>query len=289
MSLVFPHTFVPWFRAVAPYIHAYHGKTFVVGMAGELVAAGRLNAFVQDLGILHAMGIKLVLVHGFRPQVNEQLAAKGHESKFLHGQRITDAVALDCAQEAAGQLRFEIEAAFSQGLPNTPMANSTVRVVSGNFLTARPIGIVEGTDFMHSGVVRRVDAPAIRRAIDIGALVLLSPFGFSPTGEAFNLTMEDVATATAIALQADKLLFLTEVSGVHEVPDDPTTPIDTELALADAKRLLAALPRPGQPIDTAFYLRHCVKACEGGVERSHILPFGVDGAILQEVDRKSVV
>ena len=283
MNLVFPHTFVPWFRAVAPYMHAYRGKTFVVAMAGELIAAGKLDAFVQDLAILHSMGIKLVLVHGFRPQVNEQLAAKGHVSRFSHGLRITDAVALDAAQEAAGQLRFEIEAAFSQGLPNTPMANSTVRMVSGNFLTARPVGIVDGVDFMHSGVVRRVDAVAMRRAIDIGALVLLSPFGFSPTGEAFNLTMEDVATSTAIALRADKLLFLTEVPGIRENPQDAQAAIDTELALADAKRMLAALPAPTQPSDTAFYLQHCVRACEGGVERSHILPFATDGALLLEV------
>jgi amino-acid N-acetyltransferase len=283
MNFVFPHTFVPWFRAVAPYIHAYHGKTFVVAMAGELVAAGKLNAFVQDLAILHAMGIKLVLVHGFRPQVNEQLRAKGHTSKFSHGVRITDAVALDCAQEAAGQLRFEIEAAFSQGLPNTPMANATVRVVSGNFLTARPVGIVDGVDFQNSGVVRRVDAGAIHRAIESEAVVLLSPFGFSPTGEAFNLTMEEVATSTAVALQADKLLFLTEVEGLHEDLMDNTSPIDTELALADAERLLASLPRPTQPTDPAFYLQHCVKACRGGVERSHILPFAADGALLSEV------
>jgi len=283
MSLVFPHTFVPWFRSVAPYIHAYRGKTFVVAMAGELIAAGKLSQFVQDLAILHAMGIKLVLVHGFRPQVTEQLRAKGHESKFSHGLRITDPVALDGAQEAAGQLRFEIEAAFSQGLPNTPMANATVRVVSGNFLTARPVGIVDGIDFQSSGWVRRVDAAAIRRSIDTGAIVLLSPFGFSPTGEAFNLAMEDVATSTAIALQADKLLFLTEVPGIHEDRNDPASPIDTELALAEAERLLAALPSPQQPTDTAFYLQHCVKACRGGVERSHILPFAVDGALLREV------
>ena len=287
MSLVFPHTFIPWFRAVAPYIHAYRGKTFVVGVTGELIAAGKLNAFVQDLAILHAMGIKLVMVHGFRPQVDEQLAAKGHTSRYSHGTRITDAVTLDCAQEAAGQLRFEIEAAFSQGLPNTPMANATVRVVSGNFLTARPVGIVDGVDFMHSGLVRRVDGATIRRAIDIGALVLLSPFGFSPTGEAFNLRMEEVATATAIALQADKLLFMTEIAGITENGADPSldtdSVIDTELALADAKRLLASLPAAAKPTDAAFYLQHCVKACEGGVERSHILPFAVDGAILQEI------
>jgi amino-acid N-acetyltransferase len=163
------------------------------------------------------------------------------------------------------------------------MANATVRVVSGNFLTARPVGIVDGVDFQQSGLVRKVDAAAIRSAIDIGAVVLLSPFGFSPTGEAFNLSMEDVATSTAIALQADKLLFLTEVPGIHEDRDDPESAIDTELALADAERLLAALPNPTQPTDTAFYLQHCVKACRGGVERSHILPFAVDGALLMEV------
>lgn len=283
MDLVFPHTFVPLLRGVAPYIHAYHGKTFVVAMAGELIAAGKLSSFAQDLAIFQAMGIKIVLVHGFRPQVNEQLRAKGHQAVFSHGIRITDPVALDCAQEAAGQLRFEIEAAFSQGLPNTPMANATVRVVSGNFMTARPVGIVDGVDFMHSGVVRKVDGAAIRRAIDTGAMVLLSPFGFSPTGEAFNLAMEDVATSAAIALQADKLLFVTEIPGIRENLADPDSPIDTELALADAVRMLATLPRPEHPTDLGFYLQHCVKACRGGVERSHILPFTVDGALLLEV------
>jgi amino-acid N-acetyltransferase len=283
MDLVFPHTFVPWFRSVAPYIHAYRGETFVVALAGEAIAAGKLNAFVQDLSILHAMGIKLVLVHGFRPQLNEQLAAKGHSSRFSHGQRITDAIALDCAQEAAGQLRFEIEAAFSQGLPNTPMANAAVRVVSGNFLTARPVGIVDGVDFMHSGVVRKVDGKAIRSALDIGAVVLMSPFGFSPTGEAFNLTMEDVATSIAIALQADKLMFVAEVPGVREDPADPESPIDTELAVADAEKLLGSLGNPAQPGGPARYLQHCMKACRAGVERSHILPFAVDGAVLMEV------
>src|SRR6478609_3960435 len=256
MSAIFNFTFVPWFRSVAPYIHMHRGKTFVIGMAGEAVAAGKLQHIAQDLALIQSMGVKIVLVHGFRPQVNEQLQAKGHAARYSHGMRITDGVALDCAQEAAGQLRYEIEAAFSQGLPNTPMAGSTVRVLSGNFITARPIGVVDGVDFMHSGVVRKVDAVAIRRAIETGAVVLLSPFGFSPTGEAFNLTMEEVATSTAIALQADKLLFVCEVAGVPEDPQDPDSAIDTELALADAERMLAGLTEPAEPTDVAFYLRH---------------------------------
>jgi amino-acid N-acetyltransferase len=145
------------------------------------------------------------------------------------------------------------------------------------------VGIVDGVDFGHSGLVRKVDAGAIRGALDTGAVVLLSPFGFSPTGEAFNLAMEDVATATAIALRADKLLFLTEIAGLHEQFDDPDSPIDTEIALADAEKLLASLPRPVKPTDVAFYLQHCVRACRAGVERSHILPFSTDGALLMEV------
>ena len=283
MDLVFPHTFVPWFRSVAPYIHKHRGNTLVVGIAGEAIAAGKLQNVAQDLALIQSMGVEIVLVHGFRPQVNEQLRAKGHEPKYSHGMRITDSVALDCAQEAAGQLRYEIEAAFSQGLPNTPMAGATVRVISGNFITARPVGLMDGVDFQHSGLVRKVDTEGIQRTLDMGALVLLSPFGFSPTGEAFNLTMEDVATSVAIALQADKLMFLTEVPGLRTDLADPESDIDTEIPLADAKKLLASLPAPTQPTDPAFYLQHCIRACEGGVERSHILPFAVDGALLLEI------
>ncbi len=286
MSTVFNFTFVPWFRSVAPYIHKFRHQTFVVGLTGEAIASGKLSSIVQDLAMIQAMGVKIVLVHGFRPQVNEQLAAKGHEAQYSRGVRITDSVALDCAQEAAGQLRYEIEAAFSQGLPNTPMAGARVRVISGNFLTARPVGIVDGVDFKHSGLVRKVDVSGIRSALDMDAMVLMSPFGFSPTGEAFNLSMEEVATRVAIELKADKLIFMTEVPGIRMDPTGPadeTNPIDTELPLATARRMLAELPTPEQPTDTGFYLQHCVHACEHGVERSHILPFAIDGALLLEI------
>jgi len=286
MSSVFNFTFVPWFRSVAPYIHKFRNQTFVVAIAGEAIAAGKLHNLAQDLAMIQSMGVKIVLVHGFRPQVNEQLKTKGHAARYSHGMRITDEVALDCAQEAAGQLRYEIEAAFSQGLPNTPMAGSTVRVISGNFITARPVGIVDGVDFQHSGLVRKVDTAGLMRTLDFGAMVLLSPFGFSPTGEAFNLTMEEVATSVAVALQADKLIFVTEIPGIRihpELPEGDDNPIDTELPLATAEKLLASLPNPQKPTDTAFYLQHCVRACKAGVERSHIVPFAVDGSLLLEV------
>lgn len=286
MSAVFNFTFVPWFRAVAPYIHMHRGKTFVVGMAGEAVAAGKLGAIATDLALIQSMGVKVVLVYGFRPQLNEQLLSKGRTPDYAQGIRITDELALDCAQEAAGQLRFEIEAAFSQGLPNTPMAGATVRVLSGNFVTARPLGIIDGVDYKSTGMVRKVDVAGIRGSLESGAMVLLPPFGFSPTGEAFNLSMEEVATSVATALQADKLVFLTECPGIGVRPQDPPSddnPIDTEIPLAQARAMLRQLPTPQETKDSSFYLRHCVTACEHGVERSHILPFAVDGAVLLEI------
>jgi amino-acid N-acetyltransferase len=257
-----------------------------VAISGEAIAAGKLPSLVQDLAMIQSMGVKVVLVHGFRPQVNEQLQAKGHVPQYSHGMRITDSVALDCAQEAAGQLRYEIEAAFSQGLPNTPMAGATVRVISGNFITAKPVGIVDGVDFQHSGMVRKVDVSGISQILNLDAMVLLSPFGFSPTGEAFNLTMEEVATSVAIALHADKLIFVTEVPGIRVRPHEPESednPIDTEMPLDVAEALLAKEPSATQPTDIGFYLQHCVKACKAGVERSHILPFAVDGVLLLEI------
>ena len=205
-----PLQFVEWLRSVAPYIHAFRGKTFVVAFPGELVMAGALPVLAHDLSLLHALGIKVVIVHGSRPQVEEQLALRHCETRFHNGLRITDATALECAKEAAGELRLDIEAAFSQGLPNTPMANAAIRVISGNFVVARPMGIIDGIDLEHTGVTRKIAYETIHPVLNNGSLVLLSPLGFSPTGEVFNLAMEDVAVAAATALRADKLIFISE-------------------------------------------------------------------------------
>src|SRR5690606_19808214 len=189
-------------------VHAFRGKTFVVAFGGELVQAGALNALVQDLSLLSALGIKLVLVHGSRPQVNEQLRLKGYAQQFDRGLQPTDAAALECAKEAAGEIRLDIEAAFSQGLPNTPMSHAQIRVISGNFVTAKPAGVINGVDYRHTGHVHKIDVEGLKFAIEKGAILLMSPLGFSPTGEAFNLAMEELATSVAVALRAEKLIFL---------------------------------------------------------------------------------
>jgi amino-acid N-acetyltransferase len=271
-----PTQFVQWLRSVAPYIHAFRGKTFVVAFPGELVTAGALPVLAQDLSLLHALGIRIVIVHGSRPQVAEQLALRNVDGRFTDGIRITGTAALECAKEAAGELRLDIEAAFSQGLPNTPMAHAAIRIISGNFVTARPLGVINGVDLELTGIVRKIASETIHPILAADALVLLSPLGFSPTGEAFNLTMEDVATSAAIALHADKLVFISE------------TPMMTDLGGAEIRELSshqaeAVLQAGFLPDDTAFYLQHAVKACNSGVPRAHIVPFTTDGAALLEL------
>jgi amino-acid N-acetyltransferase len=271
-----PIQFVHWLRSVAPYIHAFRGKTFVVAFPGELVKSGALPVLAHDLSLLHALGIKVVIVHGSRPQVEEQLALRNVEPRYHNGVRITDAAAMECAKEAAGELRLDIEAAFSQGLPNTPMAHSAIRLISGNFVTARPMGVIEGVDLEFTGVARRIAYETIHPILSAGNLVLLSPLGFSPTGEAFNLTMEDVAVAAATALRADKLIFITE------------TPMMTDAGGAEIRELsahqaLAVLKSGCLPPDSEFYLQHAVKACNNGVARAHIVPFATDGSALLEL------
>lgn len=268
--------FVRWFREVAPYVHAFRGKTFVVAFGGELVQANALNALVQDLSLLSALGIRLVLVHGSRPQVNEQLRLKGYTQQFGRGLQPTDDAALECAKEAAGEIRLDIEAAFSQGLPNTPMSHAQIRVISGNFVTAKPMGVIDGTDYRHTGTVRKLDIDAMKSAIERGSIVVLSPLGFSPTGEAFNLTMEELATSVAVGLRAEKLIFITETPGVIGADGN----VDTELARLDADALLAA----GELDEiTAFYLHYASRAVKRGVARAHLVPFSLDGVVLLEI------
>ena len=271
-----PIQFVSWLRSVAPYIHAFRGKTFVVAFPGELVIAGALPVLAHDLSLLHALGIKVVLVHGSRPQVEEQLALRKVESRFHQGLRITDEIALECAKEAAGELRLDIEAAFSQGLPNTPMANAAVRVISGNFVIARPVGIIDGVDHELTGVARKIAYETIHPILNAGGLVLLSPLGFSPTGEVFNLAMEDVAVAAATALRADKLIFITELPMIRDGAGE-------EIHEVSAHQASAVLESGCLNADTAYYFRAATQAALSGVPRAHIVPFATDGSVLLEI------
>jgi amino-acid N-acetyltransferase len=272
-----PETFVQWVRAAAPFVHVFRGSTFVIAFDGEVVADGRFAEIVQDLNLLASLGVRLVLVHGTRPQIDALLEERGLRPRYVRDVRVTDEATLKCVKEANGRVRLEIEALLSMGLPNSPMANSTIRVASGNFIVARPRGVLDGVDLQYSGEVRKVNADMLQARLMDGEIAMVSPLGYSPTGEIFNLTVEDVAAAVALALRADKLIFLLEGPGIATGKGQ----LLRELTVSDAEKLLA---RPTRlTIDVQLYLPPAIVAVKNGVRRAHFVDRDREGALLLEL------
>ena len=269
--------FIEGFRQSAPYIHAHRDCTFVLAFGGDAVVDSRFADLVHDIALLHSLGIRLVLVHGARPQIEARLRSRGARLEYANGLRVTDDAALECVKEAAGTVRVEIEALLSMGLANTPMAGARIGASSGNFVTARPLGVRDGIDYCHTGEVRRIDIAAIRQHLDDRRIVLLSPLGYSPTGEVFNLSAEEIAVAAASDLQADKLIVLTEETDLR----DGRRQLVSQLSLPDATKLLQS--RRKLPEDTVRHLQHAIQACRKGVRRTHIVSRRQDGALLLEL------
>ena len=268
---------VDWFRQSAPYIHAHRGRTFVILFGGEAVEDSRFANLIHDVALLGSLGVRIVLVHGARPQIERQLTTLKIKSEFADNMRITLNENMPAVEQAVGQVRMSIEAQLSMGLPNTPMAGASLRVVSGNFVTAQPYGIRNGIDFCQTGNVRNVDASAIKQHLQNNNVVLVSPIGYSPTGEIFNLHAEDVATEIAIALNADKLIFVMEN---NEVTDNEGKLLQ-QLNLPQAEAWLNN--HNGDNKETQTHLNNAAQACRGGVRRVHLLSRQTDGALLQEL------
>ncbi len=275
-------TRVDWFRQSAPYIHAHRGSTFVILFGGEAVDQDSFAHLIHDIALLESLGVRIVLVHGARPQIEQQLSALKIKSEFADNMRITLHENMPAVEQAVGQVRMSIEAKLSMGLPNTPMAGAAIRVVSGNFITARPYGIRNGIDYCQTGNVRNVDASAIKQHLKKHNVVLISPIGYSPSGEIFNLRAEDVATEVAIELKADKLIFVMENNAVT----DRDGKLLQQLNLPQAEGWLKKhrdKTAQAENRDTQTHLNNAAHACRSGVKRVHLLSRKTDGALLLEL------
>lgn len=265
------NNFVHWFRGSSPYIQAHRNKTFVINFGGEALNDEHFQNLIHDFALLNSLGIRLVLVHGIRPQIDARLKNLHHAACFHNGLRITDDIALQCVKEAAGFVRVEIEAQLSMGLANSPMANSELKVASGNFVVAKPIGVIEGIDYAHTGAVRRINGAAIHTLLEQNNLVLISPIGYSPSGDVFNLSAEQVATAVSIALKADKLICLTEQSCINEHGN-----FIAQLTTEELKKLSPS------PLQRGVF-QAAIESCNAGISRVHLINRHIDGALLQEL------
>lgn len=266
--------YVDFFRQTSPYIHSHRGKTFVIALSGDAVLEPNFDNTIHDIALLQSIGIRIVVVHGARPQIDARLTESNIEPLFEQNMRITDASTMHVVKEAVGSTRLAIEAEFSTGLPNSPMHGSQVRVVGGNFVIAKPLGIQDGVDFQLTGQIRRVDALAIDQQLSLGCLVLLSPIGFSPTGETFNLSYQEVATTLAICLNAEKLIYVSQGKGISD---------GDSLLRSLTLPQVAELQETSKDLEHADLLNSASQACEGGVERVHLVGYQQDGALLTEL------
>ncbi|WP_010449871.1 amino-acid N-acetyltransferase [Vibrio rotiferianus] len=275
---------VKGFRQSTPYVNAHRGKTMVLMLGGEAVADKNFGNIINDIALMHSLGIKVVLVYGARPQINQLLEKQDLTTPYHKNVRITDEAALSVVMQAAGQLQLAITARLSMSLNNTPMAGTQLNVVSGNFVIAQPLGVDDGIDYCHSGRIRRIDTNAIHRTLDQGSIVLLGPIASSVTGECFNLLSEEVATQLAIKLGADKLIGFCSEQGVI---DDNGNAV-AELFPIEAEHVIKNLTENTSP-DTDYnsgtlrFLKGSIAACRAGVPRSHLISYKVDGALIQEL------
>ncbi|WNZ55990.1 amino-acid N-acetyltransferase [Microbulbifer sp. EKSA008] len=262
-----------WFRHAAPYINDLRGRTLVIGIPGDALEHANFRNLVHDMALLASLGVRLVVVHGAREQINRALDERGIENRFHENQRITNRETLEIVKSVVGKLRFDIEAAFSQGLPDSPMARSALKVVSGNFVTARPSGVLDGVDLGWTGTVRRMDTSTLEQNLDQGSLVLLSPLGTSLTGELFNINYLDLAAEASRVLRAEKLVLFREPEQL-QVDGNPVH----ELSILQAEQV--------SPKVQSATLRCAIRACNAGIARTHLLSFCKNGALIQELFRR---
>ena len=262
---------IAWFREASPYINEHRGKTVVLCVPDRLLSSTLLATLTHDLTLLSRLGVRLLVCFGVRSDVDARLDAK---SEFHNGRRVTNDVALQTVIEATGAARSDLEARLSMGLPNTPMAGTHVSVCSGNFVTARPYGVHDGVDFLHTGTVREIQSDVIRSLLSAGNLVLLPPVGHSLTGEVFNLAAEEVAVETAVAMEADKLIMFAP---------SVLTNSDQQWVREANPNTLCALATSQSNDAVARTYRRAADASERGVQRVHLLPDNDPDALLREL------
>ena len=268
--------FVKWFRSAAPYIHAHRGKTVVLQFEGDLIDSKEFSYLVHDIALLNSLGIRLVIVFGARLQIEKLQEQRNIESHIVRGLRLTDEDSITCVKQAVGAARIQIEALLSMGLPNSPMEDAQVKVTSGNFITAKPIGVIDGVDLVFTGEVRRVDTGTMMRKLDNNEIVLLSPIGYSPTGEVFNLRATEVAMKVAISLGADKLLYFMSGGGLKDEKGEDIH----QLMQQQAETMI----KSSNLADSAHLQLSCgLRACNEGVKRVHFLQQDQEGSLLLEL------
>lgn len=270
---------VQWFRQSTPYVTAHRNKTFVIMLDGNTTSSPNFSNIIDDISLLHSLGIKLVIVFGARKQINDALAEAHIAERYHKNIRVTDPQTLHLVKQVVGSLQFDITARLSLRMNNITH-NGVPNVVSGNFVIAQPLGVDDGVDYQLSGKVRKIDSEGIKQQLERNAIVVISPIGVSVTGETFNLAFEELAAQIAIKLKAEKVIGFCEKQGII----DENQQVIADLTLLSAEEHLRQfIAKDAYHSSEARFLQTALEACRNGVKRAHLLSYLEDGSLLQEL------
>ena len=258
-----------------PYIQRFHGKTVIVKLGGAAIDAELDRALAQDVLLLRSVGVRCVLVHGGGPQVDAMMKQVGKEPEFRDGLRVTDAETLRLVRMVlVGEVSRNLVATINKESPNDPVAVA-VAGEDGGLLITRPrdpaLGFV--------GDVAEVRAERLHGLLDQGLAPVVSTVGADPSGQPYNLNADEAAMAIAVAMGAEKIVYLTAAPGLLEDPKDESTLVH-RLTSAELRE---RIDHESVSAGMIPKLRACADAVDGGVGSAHIIDGRVPHALLIEV------
>jgi acetylglutamate kinase len=256
-----------------PYIRRFTGKVVVVKVGGlPMTDPARARSLAKDVLLLHSVGIRPVLVHGGGPQIDEQMERQGKTSERIEGLRVTDAETLDIVRMVlVGKINRELVSAVNA---LEPVAVG-VAGEDGRLLEATPIDPALG----FVGKVGKVRAGLLHALLDDGLIPIVSTVGADVAGQPYNVNADDAARAMAVAMGAEKLIYLTAAPGLLEDPADPARLVQ-RLPTGEARRRIADASVTGGMIPK---LLACAEAVEGGVGSAHMIDGRAEHALLVEL------
>lgn len=264
--------FISAFREAAPYIHYLNGKTIVLSVGSHIVRSENFPRLARDIALLNSLGMKIVIIHGVRGFLEDN----GMDGDYVRDYRVTTHEAMEEIKRSCGSLRLDIEAALGMCFLNTPANTAKLSIAGGNFISAQPLGVLDGVDMQRTGQVRKIDSEQIKRCLANNQIVLISPVGHSLAGVSYNLTLPETSAAVASALNAEKLVFLCRADGIL----DEQGAVIPDLSIKDALQYCQKNP---QHEDIMRSFQAAQTALKNGVSRVQMINGFENGALLKEL------
>ena len=255
-------------RGILTYRPGFREKTFVIALDGGIIADDNFPNLLLDIAVLRSLSIRIVIVHGAAHQIEELARESKISISNSDGTGITDEETLKLALTAANRITHEV----MEGL-----ASNDLRAAYTNAVIAHPFGIIGGVDRLFTGRVEKIDIEFLNTLLDKGVIPVIPPLGFDGDGRTFRVNSDGVAMEVAEALRAAKLIYITNRNGFTKNGKKTA-----QISVSEAEEFFKK-HRADIPDNMVSKFEHCIRACQHGVNRVHVIDGRIDEALLAEV------